>query len=113
MNILQEVNQILASLGIPAETGVYSGKPPDMYIVVTPMSDVFEVYADNLPQAETQDVRLSLFCKGNYLAVKNRLVRALLQVGFVITDRVYIGHEDGTGYHHLAIDIIKEYGLEG
>ncbi|MTI95452.1 MAG: hypothetical protein FH749_08170 [Firmicutes bacterium] len=109
MSILQELNQALSAVGIPIETGVFSGVPPDEYLVITPMADIFEVFADNRPQAETQEVRLSLFVKGNYLTRKNQLVKALLSAGFTITDRRYIGHEDDTGYHHYAIDVAKEY----
>ena len=32
-------------------------------------------------------------------------MRMLLHADFVITDRRYVGHEDGTGYHHYAIDV--------
>ena len=109
MSILQELNQALSAVGIPIETGVFSGVPRDEYLVITPMADSFEVFADNRPQAEAQEVRLSLFVKGNYLARKNQMVKALLAAGFTITDRRYIGHEDDTGYHHYAIDVAKEY----
>ena len=63
MSILSELNSLLDALGIPIETGVFSGVPPDEYLVITPMTDTFEVFADNQPQAETQEVRLSLFIK--------------------------------------------------
>ncbi len=109
MSILAEINSILEMLGIPVETGVFSGVPPDEYLVITPLVDTFEVFADNRPQAETQEVRLSLFIKGNYTARKNEIVNVLLQAGFTITDRRYIGHEDDTGYHHYAIDVVREY----
>jgi len=68
MSILSELNSLLDGLGIPIETGVFSGVPPDEYLVITPMTDTFEVFADNRPQAETQEVRLSLFVKGSYTA---------------------------------------------
>jgi hypothetical protein len=65
--ILTELNTLLDGLGIPVETGIFNGVPPNEYIVITPLADVFEVHADNQPQAETQEVRLSLFSKGNYI----------------------------------------------
>ncbi|HHW46957.1 MAG TPA: hypothetical protein GXX17_08685, partial [Clostridiales bacterium] len=64
MSILSDLNSLLDTLGIPVETGVFSGVPPDEYLVITPMTDTFEVFADNRPQVETQEVRLSLFIKG-------------------------------------------------
>jgi len=112
MSILSELNSLLDGLGIPIETGVFSGVPPDEYLVITPMTDTFEVFADNQPQVETQEVRLSLFIKGNYTDRKNEIVNTLLQASFTITDRRYIGHEDDTGYHHYAIDVAKEYEVK-
>ena len=73
------------------------------------MSDVFNFYADNLPQVETQEARISLFTKHNYMARKNQIVSLLLQADFTITDRRYIGFEEDTSYHHFAIDVAKEY----
>jgi hypothetical protein len=99
-------------LDIPVETGVFSGVPLDEYIVITPMTDTFEVFADNRPRHEVQEARLSLFAKGNYMNLKNQVVEALLDTDFTITDRRYIGHEDDTGYHHYAIDVAKEYEIE-
>ena len=64
-----------------------------------------ELHADNAPGCETQEVRLSLFTKGNYTKLKNAIVRALLGADFYITDRRYIGFETETGYHHYAIDV--------
>lgn len=113
MSLLEELNTLLLPL-VPVETGLFSGVPPDEYLVITPLVDLFEVHADNTPGYETQEARLSLFVKGTYTALKNRIVRALLGADFTITDRRYIGHEDNTGYHHYAIDVAKpyEYQLE-
>ncbi len=54
MSILRELNTILDTLGVTVETGVFKGKAPDEYAVITPMTDTFEVFADNRPQYETQ-----------------------------------------------------------
>ena len=112
MNILEELNMVLNGIA-PIETGVFSDVAPDKYIVITPLSDIFELYGDNRPEYETQEARLSLYSKGNYLELKNNVVNALLAAGFTITTRLYIGHENDTGYHHYAIDAAKVYGLEG
>ena len=92
--------------------GVFSYKAPDEYVVLTPLSDTFEVHADNRPGFEVQEVRISLFSKGNYRLPKKQIVTALLNADFTITERRYIEHEDDTGYHHYAIDVAKNYGLE-
>ena len=112
MSILSELNTLFEAANIPVETGIFSGVPPDEYLVLTPLTDTFAVYGDNKPLADINEVRISLFSKNNYLQRKNQLVRMLLQADFVITDRRYIGHEDDTGYHHYAIDVAKNYELE-
>ena len=78
MSILSELNSLMDGLGIPIETWVFSGVTPDKYLVITPMTDTFEVFADNRPQVETQEVWLSLFIKGNYTVRKNEIVNTLL-----------------------------------
>lgn len=109
MSILADLLAVLTAINLPAETVSFTGVPPEEYVVITPMNDTFAVFADNIPLAETQAVRLSLFSKGNYLQRKNQLVQKLIQAGFTITDRRYIGREDDTRYHHIAIDVVKEY----
>ena len=111
MSILADIQSALSDLDIPIETGVFSDEPPEEYVVVTPLADTYELHADNLPEYETQEARLSLFSRGNYLKRKRQLSKALLAADFTITDRRYIGHEDDTGYHHYAIDVAKLYGL--
>ena len=113
MSILAELNGVLADLKIPVETGVFSGVPPNEYCVLTPLTDSFALFGDNMPQMEVSEVRVSLFCKGNYIKRKNQMAAALLAAGFAITGRRYVGHEEDTGYNHYAIDVAKEYGMEG
>ncbi|MDU6305064.1 MAG: hypothetical protein E6579_00205 [Clostridium sp.] len=111
MSILSELNTILTPI-LPVETGVFSGVPPDEYLVLTPMTDGFALFGDNAPLIDVPEVRISLFSKGNYLQRKRQITSALLNAEFIITDRRYIGHEDDTGYHHYAIDVAKEYEME-
>ena len=112
MNLLSELNTLLSGCGIPVETGVFSDKAPDAYLVITPLTETFELHADNTPGCETQEIRLSLFTKGSYTKLKNILVRALLGADLYITDRRYIGFETETGYHHYAIDVAQIYEPE-
>ena len=112
MSILSDLNTLISEVGLPIETGVFSDAAPDEYVVVTPLADSYELHADNAPGFETQEARLSLFSKGNYMKRKKQLSKALLSADFTITDRRYIGHEDDTGYHHYAIDVAKLYELE-
>ena len=112
MNITQELDTLITGLGLPVETGVFSGKAPEQYVIVTPLGDTFALHCDNQPEYETQEARLSLYSKGNYQAAKRRLVKALLLAGFTVTDRRYIGREDDTGYFHATIDAQKLYRWE-
>ena len=108
-SILKDVLNALEPLDIPIETGKFSDKACEKYIVITPIGDSFEVYADNLPKNEVQEARLSLFSKGNYQAMKNVITKTLMLNDFSITDRRYLGYEKETGYHHYVIDISKIY----
>ena len=112
MNILSELNELLTNIGVSFETGIYSRKAPDEYIVIIPLSDRLETFADNQPQSEIQEVRLSLYCKSNYIRLRNRLTKALLKSDFTITDRRYIGFENESKYHHYIVDISKNYDYE-
>ena len=112
MSLLSELKSIIESIGIAVETGVFSDTAPESYVVLTPTVDTFPLSADNFPINEIQEVRISLFDKGNYTKKKNQIVRLLLQADITITDRRYITHEDSTGYHHYAIDVAKNYEME-
>ena len=66
MSLLSEIKAVAEGCGIPVDAGVFSGTPPDLYLVATPLGDSFGLHADNAPEYETQEARLSLFSKGNY-----------------------------------------------
>ena len=112
MNILEELNILVTAIPLPVEIGVFSDLAPDEYAVIVPLSDIFEVHADNRPEFDVQEARISLFSKNNYLEKKRQLTLALLDADFTVTERRYIGHEDDTGYHQYAIDVAKNYRLE-
>lgn len=108
MSVLEELNTIVESAGLPVETGVFSGTAPDEYVVITPISEHFALFSDDSPGMTIEEARLSLFSKGNYNRKKDLLVRMLLTAGFVVTDRRYIGYEEDTEFHHVAIDVARE-----
>ena len=107
--MLEELNTIVESAGLPVETGVFSTTAPDEYLVITQKSEHFELFSDNAPGKNIEEARLSLFSKGNYGTKKRHLIRLLLSAGFLVSERRYIGMEEDTGYHHFAIDVAKEY----
>lgn len=111
MNILSETRELIAGLGIPVETGVFKSVAPDTYIVLVPLSDSFPLNADNEPQTDVQELRISLFTKGNYITTKNAITRTLLRADFTVTERKYNGYDTGVGYHQYTIDVAKNYEI--
>ncbi len=112
MSILSDLKTVLTPLGYPLETAVFSDKAPDRYIVIVPLSDTFDVHADNRPEIDVQEARLSIFSKGSYTAMKNAIVRALLNADLTITGRQFIGYETETGYYHYNVDVANYYETE-
>lgn len=112
MSVLADIQTALSALDIPIETGVFTNAAPAKYIVVVPITDTFDLHADNAPGIDVQEARLSLYAQGNYMADKNAVVKTLLGADFTITDRRYIGYETETGYHHYAVDVAKHYEME-
>ncbi len=58
MSILTELNTLLVPV-LPVETGVFSGVPPDEYLVITPLTDVFSLFGDNAPLALTNNTQFA------------------------------------------------------
>ncbi|MDE7221250.1 MAG: hypothetical protein K2O45_16805 [Oscillospiraceae bacterium] len=112
MSLLGELNDLVENIGIPVETGVFTGTAPDEYLVLTPLADSFALHADNRPQYDVQEARISLYTKSSYAERKNQITCALLAADIGITDRRFISHEDDTGYFHYAIDVAKSYEME-
>ena len=112
MNILSDLYTALSALDIPIETGVFKDEAPERYIVIVPMVESFDLHADNKPEVDVQEVRLSIYTKGSYTQAKNAVVRALLSAGITITARQYIGFEAESGYHHYNVDAADYYEME-
>jgi hypothetical protein len=112
MSLLSELTAVLDGLNVPVETGVFSEPAPDRYAVLTPIVDVYDAFADNAPGQDVEEVRISLFDKGNYLSLKKRIEKAVLSAEITITERRYIGRDDATGYHHYAVDTAKNYEIQ-
>ena len=112
MSLLADLKSIAQKAGISVETGLFSEPAPTEYLVLTPLTETFDLHADNVPGLDVQEVRISLFTTGSYSKWKNKLVRALLAAGITITERRYIGHDDDSGYHNYAIDVAHYYEME-
>ena len=108
-SLLKGIKEALMPTGIQIETGIFSQEAPDEYLVIIPMGETYDFFADDLPSLELQEARLSLFSKENYMPRKNEVVKVLLKEGFTITERRYVGYEEDTEFHHFAIDVSKVY----
>ena len=76
MSLLSDLTTLVETLDIPVETGVFSDTAPDRYLVLVPLSDTFDIHADNSPGIDVQEVRISLYTKGSYTKEKNALMEA-------------------------------------
>lgn len=112
MSILADVKEMLEGLNVPVMTGVYKDEAKDEYAVLVPLADSFPISADNMPITDVQELRITLFSKGNYMKLKNRVVSSLLKNDFCITGRKYNGYETDTGYYQYTIDVAKNYEIE-
>lgn len=112
MSILEELQSVLGSLPAPIETGIFSEKAPDAYLVLVPMTDGFALHGDNTPLVDVQEVRISIYTKGSYTKLKNAVIKKLLNADFTITARQYIGYETETGYYHYNVDVAQYYEME-
>ncbi len=110
--ILGELNDLFSELDIPVESGVFSEIAPTQYCVLTSLTDNFDIFANNQPMIDIQEVRISFFSKGNYLKMKKQIIRALLKSEFTITNRLFLGFDEETDYYHVAIDVAKYYEME-
>ena len=74
MSLLEDLQTTLAEMDIPVETGIFSDKAPEQYLVIIPLADTFDLHADNAPGVDVQEARLSLFATGSYTTAKNKLI---------------------------------------
>lgn len=104
--LLENLSHIAKQLGLAYAVSCYTASPaPDTYLVFTPLTDSFDIFADNTPGIEIEQARISLFTKTNYLALRDQITKALISARLVITGRRYIGYEADTGFHHYSIDV--------
>ena len=58
VSMLEELNTIVESAGLPVETGVFSGTAPEEYVVITPISEHFALFSDDAPGMNIEEARL-------------------------------------------------------
>ena len=71
------------------------------FLVIIPGTDDFPVCADDRPIVETEEVELALYCKGNYLKMRDEITTRLLDADITIVSRkVYGVRKMKQNYHH-------------
>ena len=103
MSLLNNLTTLINQLNVPVETGVFSDEAPEQYIVLIPVTSNYDLYADNLPTIDVEEVRISIYSKTNYLNLKRRIERLILSNELTITDRRYNGFEKESKYHHYNL----------
>lgn len=108
MTALQKIKSILDEIGIKSMTADYadnSDSAPESYVVIVPIADELDEYADDLPTVERNSVRLSIYTKKNYSKLRKRIRDAILENGVQITGMSFVEREKDTGYYHYEIDV--------
>lgn len=109
-SLLETITRIASEQHLPCVTGVWADSPaPASYLVLTPITEVLEVYGDNTAGVEVEHVRASLYTNGNYLTLRDTLTGAFLNAGLTVEARTYVGFEADTGYHHYAFDLANAH----
>jgi hypothetical protein len=104
MNILEELTEILTSLGVKFETGVFTDEQSDELVVIVPLEDTFDAYADNLPTIDRQTVRLAVLSRNNPYDLRDKIVNELLKANFSILNRKYGGFNSDTKHHVMTVE---------
>ena len=64
---------------------------PDAFLVIIPGMDDFPVCADDRPIVETEEVELALYCKGNYLKMRDEITTRLLYADITVNSPEVMG----------------------
>lgn len=109
MSIYELIINTLEPLGIPVSINENTDKAAERYIVIIPLYEGFDVFADNMPSIEVSEIELAVYSKGNYLKLVKDISALLINEGFTITNRRYLEYEEDTKLHHYIIDVAMEF----
>lgn len=108
MTTLQELKEIIEGLEIPVETAMHSDSLAQKYVVLTPIEATM-IYYDDRPDMVVHSTTISLFSKENYIKTINRIISALINADYTITDSRFVEREKDSGYFHYSIDVEKTF----
>lgn len=84
-------------------TRSYTTITANTQIVLEMLSQEPQLYADNDFNILLSKYRVHLFRKGNYVVLKNRIIKAIKGKALRLTVQAEL-YENDTHYHHIVID---------
>lgn len=115
MNLLEQLTELLnASTEIRFATGEFETgafnrlADSEDYIAVIPQETLIQ-YADDFPQREIQNARITIYAAADWQAAEYAIVRACIAAGLYVTARTYGGWSDEDKRHAYNIDVAQSY----
>ncbi len=106
MSLNSRVIEALAPLKLQITVAENPVKQRDKFIVIIPIADNLGNHADNKPGAQIEEAELALYVKGNYLDLRDRITKLLIEADILISGRRYIEYETNTKYHHYVFNVM-------
>jgi hypothetical protein len=110
-----DLKPVIEKFGIPVMTGFFRDGDKQrsaVYVVMIPVSESFELYADDTPYNETQTVRLYIVSGKDTTILRRKIALSILKNGFTISDRSFESYNNVSGEFIYTIDVTKDYELE-
>ncbi len=105
MSLNEQICTALAPLEISVTVSEHTPDGAERFCVIIPTSDNFECCGDDRPLSGTETAELALYCKGNYLAFKEAVLKLLVGTEITVTSARYLEFEDDTKYHHYIFEV--------
>lgn len=111
MTLNERIITALVPLGISVDVTEHTPDGAERFCVIIPAADNFECCGDDRPLSGTETAELALYCKGNYLAFKDAVLKLLVDADITITNARYLEFEDDTNYHHYIFEVavVRDY----
>ncbi len=101
-----KIKNVLESIGIPCERGIYTGKKkPEEYCTFIRLLKDAATHADDKGSGEREIYRITLFSKGNFEELLEKLIDAMEAEDFYINGVDTEQYEPETGYWMVPITI--------
>ena len=112
MTLNERIIAALAPLKISVTVVEHTPDGAEQFCVIIPASDSFECCGDDRPFSGTESAELALYCKGNYLAFRDEVLKLLVGAGLTVKGGRYLEYENDTEYHHYIYEIVDTRNYE-